>query len=722
MRVISWCAGPALVAACLGGNAWGQERARPVEDPPTARPAIPTARPAIPTARPAVPTARPATPPAATVVKPAEPFKPAAPRLDLPPERKQKPPVKIDASWQTRTEARTITLTVPAPRGQITDRNGLPLVQNRVARYLALKLPYLENATDSAVLAYARERIRRSNYLLDQNWSLTDKAILEHYEHRRWLPLKFSAMLTQGQIDRMKPQLGTGLALFPEYVRYYPLGKTAAHILGYVGTEQKIPTGAISSGQPLFGITKGRDGIELIYDEYLTGTNGKINFLFDADGTKLAEELIKQPAQGSNVITTLDLGMQLTAERVLREAGRKGAFVVLNVKTGDVLAMASWPSYDLNDWIPFMRTERYKQLQEDPSLPLIARAFRGAYPPASTFKVPVALAALEGDFVTEDTIHPCPYSIYVGDRYFHNWNKKGEGPMNVMQALMRSCNTWFYKVGLQMGGETISAMAHQLGMGQPTGLPLEGELAGYVPTTASLKERHRDTLGGGNLANMSIGQGYVLSTPIQVARMMAAVANGYNVPRTRLVLQVQDMLNNVVKSYPPESHTTLALNPYNLDVVRRGLTAVVNSPSGTGKSARNEYVTVAGKTGTGQWNPAKKLYVAWFAGYLPVENPEYAFAVIVEGRPGETVGGGKNAAPLVGEFFNELYEKKHENGELDGFIKAEIAVVPSPGYSGGGAAGGNAGAAANGGNTQPISSGPKKKRGFFDRLGLRRRR
>jgi len=480
----------------------------------------------------------------------------------------------------------------------------------------------------------------------------------------------------------------------------------------------------VASGDPLWAITQGRAGLEVAYDTDLEGTMGEVNLLFDTNGTQLAEEMVKRPVPGHNVITTLDAEMQATAERLLKSTGRNGAFVVLDAQNGDVIALASWPCYDLNEWIPVMTTARYKELTDDPSTPLIPRAYQGLYPPASAFKLPVALAALESGTITENDYFGCPAGLQIGNLWKKNWNKKGEGSMNVIDAIKRSCSTWFYTVGMKTGADTIAATAHQLGFGAKTGLPLASEQSGVVPNSAWAKERGFQ-LYSGHVANMAIGQGDVLSTPIQVARMAAALGNGSVVPRARLVQQIQDVHGRVVRFFPPEIHSTLVVDKHNLDLVRQGMIAVVNGGGGTASAARNRYVTLAGKTGTGEWAEKKNTRLAWFAGFVPAEAPRFAFAVVIEGRPGETIGGGKVAAPLVGEMFNAFYKKEKEGGRLDDYVKAEYVESSGSGerveHDGESSGDGDGGRAVAGGTPpeqgQPITEAPKR-RTLFERLGI----
>lgn len=649
---------------------------------------------------------------------------PEAPRLspmdvasqrapDSPDRGPEKAASKIKASWLTRTDARSFTMLIPAPRGQIVDRWGQPLVQNKVANILAIKLPQADGTSEAEVLRYARSRISRANRMLGEGWEVTDEAILKHFKNRRWLPLMFSSALTTLQEETITPMLDKGMIMFPTYVRHYPEKKLAAHIVGYAGKTRRLPTGPVVSGDPLFPQIEGRDGLEISFDADLQGTPGIVNYLFDSDGTELDREIARQAIPGATVVSTLDLEMQQLAENILETSVKRGAFVVMNVHTGEILTMASYPAFDPNDFSPSISQTRFDELNNDPDIPLFARAFRGSYPPASTFKVVTALAALESGTITEQTLYPCPTVMIIDKRPFRNWNKKGEGDMNVVTAIARSCNPFFYRAGLNMGGQSLSTMGYRLGFGQKTGIQLFGEEGGYMPSDASDRERFGHRFAGGHLANASIGQGNLSATPLQVCQMMAGIANGSFVPQARLVKQVQDYNNRVIKHFPPQEKTLLNLDPVSLDLVRRGMVNVVNASWGTGKAASNDYVTLAGKTGTGQWGQtSEKRYLAWFAGFVPAESPEYAFAVLYEGDKGQTIGGGRVAAPLAGRFFNAVYQKKKQGGELADYKRAvetgpppkartrEVAEAPAPA-------------------ARPPSEPErqKKRRGFFSRLG-----
>jgi penicillin-binding protein 2 len=244
----------------------------------------------------------------------------------------------------------------------------------------------------------------------------------------------------------------------------------------------------------------------------------------------------------------------------------------------------------------------------------------------------------------------------IGNRVFHNWSKNSFGSINVVNALKYSSNTWFYAASIEAGADSVTGMCSRLGFGERTGIPLiEGE--GFLPTNSIMIQRRGTKIMSGDLANISIGQGMVLATPLQVAQSMAGIANGTYLPQARLVKQVQDYQDNLVMAYEPKPRKTINLNPLHRDAIVKGMVAVVSGDGGTGHAADIKHAQIAGKTGTAQWRIAKDQNLAWFAGFLPAQKPMFSFAVVYEGRPGEDVSGGRKAAPIVREVFTKIFEK-----------------------------------------------------------------
>jgi penicillin-binding protein 2 len=459
------------------------------------------------------------------------------------------------------------------------------------------------------------------------------------------------------EAKKIEPSLGSGLILQPVYRRSYPHDSLAAHIIGYSGSVGKLPTGPINYNEPLWEESEGRAGLEKIFDRELTGVPGMKRLLFDEKGNKLLEEQVKRPRPGGTVVTSLNLKWQKLAESVLKKGCERGAFVVIDVVTGEVLVMASRPSFDLNRFIPGIGEEDFKALQDEPGTPLFGRAFQSAYPPASAYKPVVALAALNAGVVTERSTVNCPASIRIGNHTFNNWSKSPEGDIDVRRALARSNNVWFYQVGIDTGPEVFLNLSRRLGMGERSGLPLIGETPGLVPSDEWMMKNEKRRILNGDTANMSIGQGSLLASPLQVAQLMAGIGNGGALPKLSLVSQIQDTRGRVVRSMVPERRNWLGVDPVSVEIVRDGMRDVVSGGGGTGRSGNLSFTTLAGKTGTAQWGPKSlNQRLAWFAGFLPHDNPRYAFAVLYEGKPGQKVSGGRMAAPMVRNFFEPLKE------------------------------------------------------------------
>lgn len=562
-----------------------------------------------------------------------------------------------DGAIITRKDARTITLKIPAPRGEIVDREGAPLAQNQVAYQIGLQYKQFENVDRDFVINWARSRLDSLQALVKNPISKTDDELFDHYKNRRWLPLLVTGQVSEKEAHALESKLTSGLVLQPVYKRYYPEGELAAHIIGYPGSVGKLPTGPINFNEPLWEESEGRAGLEKIFNTQLTGEPGTKRLLFDENGNKLLEEQVTRPRPGGTLVTTLDLKWQKLAEKTLRNGCRRGAFVVIDVVTGEVLVMASRPSFDLNLFIPGISDKDFKALNEDPSNPLYGRAFQSVYPPASSFKPVVALAALNNGTVTANSEIYCPAAISIGRTVMHNWSKIPEGSINVKRALARSCNTWFYQVGIDVGPSAFLNLARRLGYGQTSGLPLVGENPGLVPNDEWMLKNEKRRILDGDTANLSIGQGSLLASPLQVAQAMAGIANGNILPKLQLIRQIQDTRGRVVQAGLPQRRDWLGVDAKAVAVVHKGMSDVVNSGGGTGQRGGLSYTNLCGKTGTAQWGPASKNQrLAWFAGYLPEDNPRYAFAVLYEGRPGETVSGGRMAAPMVKDFFEGIKE------------------------------------------------------------------
>ena len=580
------------------------------------------------------------------------------------------PEETIIPTFETQKLARTYILDVPGPRGQITDRNGVPLAQNRLSYNLAINFPTPLDFSDAQALSFVREKIDKASPLIGHRLKISDETILRHYRNRGIMPLEIAQNLSPSEYEEIKDNLSSGIIVRPVYVRIYPKGKLAGQIIGYTGKTGRNPDGIVDNHETLWPETEGREGLEQTFNEMLTGKHGEYKLTFDKDGRKTSERLVTPPEPGYNVVTTLDVRLQELAEKALEAKAKRGAIVILDPNSGDVLALASWPAYDPNLFVPSISTEQLQALQNDPDIPLLPRAYRSSYPPGSTFKIAVGIAALESGAVRSDDQFNCVPAIQIGNVTFHNWKKGDRGSLNFVQALTESCDTWFYQVGIKTGAQPIIDWALKLGFGAKCGIPLRGEAEGRVPNDEYMKATHGRKLLNGDIANLSIGQGDLQVTPLQMAQAMGIVANGGTFYQTRLVQQVQTFDDEIVTAYQVRAKRTLDLLSETREQLRIGMIDAVNGRGGTGHQASLDNVEVAGKTGTAQWGPKnKERTAAWFAGFSPADQPQYAFAALYEGDVGSKVHGGSTAAPMIADVFKEIYKgqevAKRHRGERE---------------------------------------------------------
>ncbi len=573
-------------------------------------------------------------------------------------------------TWETQKQARTFQLGIPAPRGQITDRNGYPFAQNRLSFNLALQFPTPLDWTNAKVVSFARQQITYAKGLLGRPITVSDQAILNHYRNRGLLPLTLLEDLQSEELAAARRGLTPWLVLEQVYARFYPNGELASHIIGYTGKEAPLSTRPIENKDLIFPESQGREGIEQTFDFQLKGQPGSLHLTYDAEGRKTSERIAQPPVPGDNVIMTIDQNLQRLCEKVLRENCKRGAMVIIDPWTGEILAMASWPEYNPNHFVPILNPQVYKQLSDDPSVPLLPRAFRSAYPPGSTFKTFVGLSGFQsGTLIPKDT-YTGPQAIDIGNFTFHNWKKYSVGKLDFVEALTQSCNTWFIQAGIKIGAPNIINWTTRLGLGRKTGIPLKAEAQGNIPDDDYMLRVQKRKILKGDVANMSIGQGDILITPLQMAQAYGVIATGGQFHQTRLVKQIQGIDNKVLAAYPDRTKDDLRISPENMEALRKALVSVTEDGQGTAHQAQVKGFHVAGKTGTAQWGPTnKQRTAAWFAGFVPSENPQYAFAAVYEGEPGDnSIHGGSHAAPLIGKALREIYGAKgkdEEDGKSD---------------------------------------------------------
>src|SRR5213595_3111463 len=492
----------------------------------------------------------------------------AVPSTTTPPQTEEE---TIVPTFETQKLARTYILDVPAPRGQITDRNGESLAQNRLSYNLAINFPTPLDFSDAQALSFAREKIDAAGKLVGRKLRISDEAILRHYRNRGIMPLEIAQNLSQSEYEQVKDKLTAGMILRPMYVRIYPNGKLAGQIIGYTGKTGRNPDGIVDNHETVWPETEGREGLEQTFNGMLTGKHGEYKLTFDKEGRKTSEKLITPPEPGYNLVTTLDVRLQEMAEKALEAKAKRGAMVVVDPNNGDILALASGPTYDPNLFVPSISSERLKSLQNDPDIPLLPRAYRSAYPPGSTFKIAVGIAALESGAVYPDDRFECVPSIQIGNLTYHNWKKGDRGALNFVQALTESCDTWFYQVGIKTTAQPIIDWALKLGFGAKCGIPLRSEADGRVPNDEYMKATHGRKILNGDIANLSIGQGDTLVTPLQMAQAMAIIANGGKFYQTRIVRQVQSPDQQVLTAYELREKRSLDVSAETMNEVREGM-------------------------------------------------------------------------------------------------------------------------------------------------------
>ncbi len=601
-------------------------------------------------------TSAPAAPAEPMAAKPALPAPnvPAAPPAPRGADPTQQP------TWETQKLARNYIFGIPAPRGQITDRNGLPLAQTRVGQNLAITFPTPSNFSDDEASRYIAERVRRGQEITGRILTVDAAKALKHYKERNVMPLVIAQDLKSTELDRLKRSKSDGLTTIPVYLRTYPQGHAASHILGFVGRMGGFQTGEVENSELLWPDFEGRDGIEKSFNTQLTGKIGVMHVAFDAKGQKAVEKITSPPRPGQNVVLALDLKIQQTVERALLATRRPCAMVVMDPKTGDILAMASEPDFDPNLYIPTPSPDVLKRLNEDPFNPMIARGFRSAYPPGSTFKIITGLAAMNDGYVDPDDEFGGEAVITIGGTKFRNWKKSDVGPLNFVEALTQSCNTYFYKMGLKSGYAPIVDYSKRLGLGAKTNIPIGAESPGSIMSPEYMQKRYNRQIAPGDIANMSIGQGDTATTPLQMAAAMCAIANGGTYYQPRLVLQVQDIDDRVTFGYDVRVRNQIEIHRDTMKAIRAGMSGVVSSRAGTAGRAAVSGFKVVGKTGTAQWGSGKNEKVAaWFVGFAPLDKPQYAFAVVYEGKPRDNdVHGGTYAAPIAGRVLREILKKE----------------------------------------------------------------
>jgi penicillin-binding protein 2 len=533
------------------------------------------------------------------------------------------------------------------PRGIIYDRNGRPMVENVLTFDVSL-VP--EDAS------YVDETIRRLAPIVRMKPEAIKQALDDAEAIRgKYEPVKIVEEAPWDEVAMVEARQEDlpGVIIEPEHRRHYPYGGMASHQFGYIG---KVTQTQKKHEQADTGMLVGQGGLEKTYDKLLRGVAGRRMIQVNASGMKVKDLGIEEPKPGTDLFLTIDLDVQRAAEEALGD--RAGAVVAMDPNSGEVLALVSHPTYDPNLFPRGISPRDWVKLSNDPSHPLYNRAVQSVYPPGSTFKIVVSLAGLDsGKIDPEDTV-TCTGSLRTGRKVFRCWKKGGHGVVNFHKALVESCDVYFYTMGDRMGFDHVAEYARKLGLGSKTDIVLADEKPGLVPTAAWKREKVREPWYPADNFMNSIGQGFMLVSPIQASQMIGAVANGGVFYRPQLLRKTRNRETGVEKVYEPTEKRRVTFDAEALAEVRSALIGVTAEAGGTAHGAATPLAAVAGKTGTAQVIAQKVAGVklsettqdhAWFVGYAPADAPKIAVAVVVE-HGGH---GGAAAAPVAKKVIEE---------------------------------------------------------------------
>jgi penicillin-binding protein 2 len=566
--------------------------------------------------------------------------------------------------YRTMADDNRINLRLLAPpRGRILDRYGKVVADNQL-NYRVI------------VVAEQTGSVAATLDALSEIVSVTEaerrRILREVARKRRFLPVTVKDNLSWDDVSRIavnSPDL-PGVSIDVGSTRLYPFGETTSHLIGYVAP----PAESDLTGDPLLELPDfriGRGGIERVYDLAMRGRAGNTQIEVNALGRPIRELARNEGEPGHDIVLTIDTALQdFAAKRLMKE--ESAACVLMDCTNGDVLAMVSHPSYDPHEFARGISGPAWRALLANSKAPLTNKAISGQYAPGSTYKMMVALAAMESGISPDFRVN-CPGHMELGDNKFHCWKRGGHGPLDMIEALSQSCDVYFYEMGRRLGPERMADMARRFGLGSTLSIDLPGERGGIIPTRVWKQARTGKGWATGESLVASIGQGYVLTTPLQLVTMTARLVNGgfaVSPHLTRDLVQERRLAERPQVNFPP-----IGVPQANLAVMLRGMRAVVNDPRGTAFRQRivDQNWTYGGKTGTSQVRriteeerrvglrkpeqvPWRERDHALFVGYAPLESPRYAISVIVE----HGGGGSSVAAPIAKEVLSEAMRLERE--------------------------------------------------------------
>ena len=561
-----------------------------------------------------------------------------------------------DLSENNRVRIRS----VPPPRGHIFDKYGREIVTNRPSFNVSL---IREDSFD------IQDVLKRLSVVLDEDIEELWERIRKGAGTPRHLPITLKEDVdweTLAYLENNKYKF-SGIRIEVQPVRIYHYGDLGANIIGYTGSISPKELEADKEGVYEGGDLIGKRGLERIREADLRGEKGSSSTEVNARGFEQQQLKHQDPLPGRDIHLTIDVELQQAAEQYLAISDKAGAVVALEVDTGRVLAAVSSPTIHLEDFIGGISLKNWNALLENKRNPLLNKTVQGVYPPGSTYKIVTALAGLSEGVITENTTFYCPGHYYFGRRLYRCWKHSGHGTVDIRRALTESCDVFFYQVGQRLGVDRLAAYAKKLGLGTRSGIELEHEKAGIVPTKDWKRKRFKEKWHEGETLSVAIGQGFNNMTPLQICLMTAAIANGGRIYQPQIVEMVKTTDGEIIERLTPKLLSELPSRDKSyLHIVKDGLLGVVQGKRGTARNVRIEGLTVAGKTGTAQVVrlaqykglkeqdiPYKYRDHAWFTCYAPADNPKIAVTVLVE----HGLHGGSGAGPIARVLLKKYFEQ-----------------------------------------------------------------
>lgn len=538
---------------------------------------------------------------------------------------------------------------IVAPRGIIYDRNGKVLADTRPSFNIYITPEDIKDF-DQTVNGLVQLIEMDRDDILDRLKNVSGLPAS--------FPVKIKSDVTMDDVAKVEANrvFLPGVSIQIEPKRNYPYGKAFAHLLGYVSeiSGEELKNKEYKHYSP--GDFIGKNGLERAYEEYLRGIDGAKRVEVDAIGREVRTLDSVEPLAGHSLYLNIDTDMQVLVEKALE--GKRGGVIALDPKTGNVIVLVSRPAFDPNKFTAGLTKQDLKEISSDKTRPFMNRVIQGRYPPGSTFKIAIALKALQDGVIKENTAFTCTGGFSFGNRVFKCWKKGGHGRVSIHRAIVESCDIFFYNVGLKLGIDRIHEIGDVIGLNKVTGIDLPGELSGFVPSSRWKEKTYGQKWYEGETVSVSIGQGAVWLTPIQLVQLASFVANEGVTFKPQIVNRIISPEGKVVKTFEPVIASETKLNKEVVKLIKEGMKGVVNEPSGTAYGSRVQTVNMSGKTGTAQVASLEKQKHlgdhAWFIAFAPAENPSVAIAVLVEhGGHGASV-----SAPIAKILTENLFKQK----------------------------------------------------------------